>query len=1057
LQDDGRILVGGLFTGIGGSPKTCIARLEVDGSLDASFSSVINYTAGSKAVDSIVLQADGNIVIGGAFSQLNGAAAGHIARLTPSGATDPSFLASATGTVSVILPQVDGKLLVGGSFTAIRGVPRNRFARLNSDGSPDSLNPDFGGTAVSCISLQPDGRILAGGSFNTVNGVARPYFVRLLNDPATSSLERNGSTTVRWMRDGTMSQESSVSFDIHESGKSGWRALGEAERVTGGWELNGLSLPDAAILRARATINISEGSYTQTVWFPAFGNAGPLLSVRDRSGSLLQGPSSQADFGAIPVPHASDMELQLENNGLAVLEAISVSITGPAAADYSVTAFPPASLAPTGVSKMILRFTPSAMGSREAELRIASNDPGVNPLIIPLIGSGGSGFSPVFRSVADTPLVAAAIDFSGMSFGSLVLGFEPPPGAVLVAAHNTGTDPISGLLSGLPDQGRVTATFGSMVYQFATSYRGGDGNDLAFILLGPGAVDPDFNPQPGSTVVSLALQPDGKVIVSGDFTSFGGLPKPRIARLNHDGSLDASFSPSLSVRALGMAVQRDGKVIVGSSVTGPDGTLRARLGRLNMDGSIDASFAPQITGNVNAMIELRSGGILIGGDFTKVGTTTKTGIALLNPDGSLVNSFTSTIGGASRLAVTALAEQADGKILLGGNFLSVNSTSRSFLARLNPNGTLDAEFNALLTGPISGDTGVTCLAVQQDGRILVGGYVLGVAGVPRNRLFRLNADGSLDAGFLAGTDRTPSTILVQTDGTLIISGSFAKVNGVRRAGIAKLNADGSLDASFNPNPLPGSPTVYSMVMQSDGSLLVGGIFSSMNGIGSGRLARLAAGPGVSHLATNDGTGVHWNRSGARSDLQDVRFELTGDQGHTWTDLGPATRTATGWELTGLTLPPNGIVRAKGHQILSTRSSALASETLVFGRSATSIEQWREQHFGNLLDQGWAADLADADGDGLKNLMEFALDLNPRKSSAGQLPAWTLENGACLVEFQKPAGVDGVTYAAEWSETMVDGTWQAAEDLSVGSVLRFRVPTAGRSNLFVRLKVDSTEP
>ena len=1049
-QGDGKIMVGGSSSILSGSS---IARLESNGTRDTSFT-----CSSIGAVASIVVAPDGKILIGGSFTTLNGVNIRNIARLTASGSIDTTFVATATGgTVSSINLQANGKLVVGGSFTSINDVSRNRFGRLNSDGSLDGMNPLIGGSLVSNMSLQSDGKLLLVGALTTVNGVARASFARLIGDPVTSVLEMTDPSTVRWVRGGSLPLESSVSFEIHEYGAIGWRTLGDAEPITDGWTLGGLSLPTAGIVRVRAVINTRRGGHHQVVWLPPLGSAEPRLMVRDSSGRQFQSTVTTANFSATPIPLASEFELEVLNTGLADLDAISVAITGPAAADYSVSMFPTSKLQPTAVSSIKIRFNPAAVGTRLAQLSIGSNAPGLNPFVIPLIGSGGSVFSPLFVSETDTPFTASSFDFNGINFGSLVLRFAPSPGTSLIAANNTGANPISGILAGLPDQGMIEAAFEGTTYRFITTYRGGDGNDLAFVLLSPGSVDPCFNPRVNSTVFALGLQKDGKIIAAGGFSSVGGVPRNRIARLNQDGTRDNSFIPALTVRGIIMLLQRDGRIIVESSVTDAAGIVRSTLGRMNTDGSIDTSFSTRISGSVFIMMELRNGSILLGGNFSSIGTTNKFGIALLNSDGSLNTNFTtwvetgSTSVGSPTWQVKALAELPDGKILIGGNFLYVNGSERSFLARLNSDGSLDSSFDGSLTGPSFGEVGVTCLVVQPDNRIIVGGYLTGVAGSPRNRILRLNANGSVDPSFLASVDRQPECILLLSDGSLILGGPFSEVNGVKRNHLAKLNAGGSLDEFFKPNQVTHSATIWSILMERNGSILVGGSFSSMNGVGSGNLARLAPLTGTSSLVAYPSGEIIWQRRGAQADLQEVDMEFTGDQGRSWTGLGQATRTPEGWRLAGQLPSPQGIIRACGFQNLSNRSFAYTVESALFGRDATSIEQWRKLYFGQLLAEGLAADLADADGDGLQNLMEFALGMDPRKDSSGLSPRWVQQGTHYGMEFQKPLGADGVDYAAEWSPTMAEGTWQPAEDVSSDNTIRFRVPGSGHPYLFFRLK------
>lgn len=183
-----------------------------------------------------------------------------------------------------------------------------------------------------------------------------------------------------------------------------------------------------------------------------------------------------------------------------------------------------------------------------------------------------------------------------------------------------------------------------------------------------------------------------------------------------------------------------------------------------------------------------------------------------------------------------IVQQADGKLIVGGYFTEFNGNSAVRLVRLNLDGTIDASFQ---TG--GGFTGVSAyvkaLAIQSDGKILVGGNFLEFDGVTRHRIARLNADGSLDTSFdpLTGFDSDVNTIQVQADGKILVGGVFTKYDwlnspGIDRNRIARLNADGSLDASFNPGDgitsTAGQARVHEIILQDDGKILACGLFTN---------------------------------------------------------------------------------------------------------------------------------------------------------------------------------------------------------------------------------------
>ena len=209
--------------------------------------------------------------------------------------------------------------------------------------------------------------------------------------------------------------------------------------------------------------------------------------------------------------------------------------------------------------------------------------------------------------------------------------------------------------------------------------------------------------------------------------------------------------------------------------------------------------------------------------------------------------------------VNALAVQADGKILVAGQFSHVNGQAQQNLARLNPDGSLDPAFQApVLAGTYSSDPAyLNAVAVQPDGRLLVGGVFTQVGGEAHAGLVRLNADGSVDSSFapsfgrLAGVYHTHSVgvyaLAVQADGKIVAVGAFSSVNGQARRGVARLNADGTLDAAFDPaapaNVYPPqglSDDAFSLALGPGGEVYVGGNFATINGVSRPVLARLRA-------------------------------------------------------------------------------------------------------------------------------------------------------------------------------------------------------------------------
>lgn len=303
--------------------------------------------------------------------------------------------------------------------------------------------------------------------------------------------------------------------------------------------------------------------------------------------------------------------------------------------------------------------------------------------------------------------------------------------------------------------------------------------------------DPPFNAHPGAngTVFATAVQADGKTILAGDFTGYNTNPRNRIARANTDGSNDPTFNPP---------------------------------------GGAD-NF-------INSILLEPFGRILAGGAFTSINGVQRKGIARLNGDGTLDTSFNPGLGANG--TVSCLALQTDGKVLIGGDFTSVNATNRNYIARLGTNGVLDASFDTS-TGP---NDQVLAIALQSDGRVLIGGEFTAVGGVPRNHIARLNTDGSLDTTFDpgVGANDVVYAIAVQDDGRILAGGAFTLVRDTSRPAITRLNTDGSLDLSFDPGT-GANGTIYTIVLENESGILIGGRFNSYNQTRRVGIARLYSG------------------------------------------------------------------------------------------------------------------------------------------------------------------------------------------------------------------------
>jgi uncharacterized delta-60 repeat protein len=419
-----------------------------------------------------------------------------------------------------------------------------------------------------------------------------------------------------------------------------------------------------------------------------------------------------------------------------------------------------------------------------------------------------------------------------------------------------------------------------------------------------------FAPAPDSTVYALAVQPDGQILVGGDFAVLGGQPRTSIGRLHPDGSLDEFFAPEALGRIYALAVQPDGSIIVAGALVALGGEPRMYIGRLAADGGLDASFDPMPDGQVNALALQPDGKIVLGGAFTSIAGQPCARICRLHPDGAPDESWV----GSTDADVLALALQPDGAILLGGAFGTVNGEARSHIARVNASGVLDQGWQAETDGV------VYVIVPQPDGSVLIGGAFGSVNGAPRAGLARLDSNGALDEGFapdLRGAPQAPRvhTIATDADGRIMLGGVFFWLPdgaGNHLANLAIVEPDGALNPA---GVLRTDGSVMALALQGDGKLLVGGAFAELGSEARGMLGRLdaptAAAQGLAFDA--DTRSATWARSGSAPEVWRATLELSTD-GVTYTALGEGARTAGGWVWGDLALPPGRDLwlRARGY-------------------------------------------------------------------------------------------------------------------------------------------------
>ncbi|WP_286971249.1 T9SS sorting signal type C domain-containing protein [Flavobacterium sp. UBA4854] len=362
--------------------------------------------------------------------------------------------------------------------------------------------------------------------------------------------------------------------------------------------------------------------------------------------------------------------------------------------------------------------------------------------------------------------------------------------------------------------------------------------DNSFNILDDGQNGDGFD----NTVRTLLMQKDGTLLVGGDFLRLNGTSVSYLTRLNTDGSIDESFNTGTGFngKIYSSCLQSDGKIIIGGSFTSYNGISAGRIIRLNQDGSYDPTFNTTIgaTSGIVYDIALQSDGkIIIVGSFTNYNSSKINRVARLLPNGSLDSTF--LIGSGSLLNVTQVKILADEKILLTGNFTIFNTISANRIIRLNTNGTFDSSFNC----GAGFDNDVNAIALQPDGKIVLGGNFTSFNNITANRIIRLNEDGTRDESFVNGSGfskEAVETIKIKKNGEIMVGGSFTgfyNTNEVVR--LILLEPDGSIKPNFDIGSGPATASVFALEFDEEGAWFVGGSFSVFNGLNQGRLVKIS--------------------------------------------------------------------------------------------------------------------------------------------------------------------------------------------------------------------------
>jgi uncharacterized delta-60 repeat protein len=879
-QPDGKVLLGGTLTSIGGVTRNNLARINTNGALDTTFNPSINASVGR-----IVVQPDGRILILGGFNNVNGVARNGIARLNADGTLDTLFNPNPNGPVSSLALQSNGNMLIAGSFSSVQpngtstGTSMSGLARLNSDGTLDVNFPNVSANSrINVVNVQVDGKILISGEFTgfqpaNANFTQRNFMARLNSDGTIDANFdpnfNNSVATVVLQSDGRILAGGSFTQLAPKEGTVFNRGHLARLNTDGTVDTNFDPEPQGNVTAIAVQ---PDGHVLITGLFTTVTpNLGVGVFARNSFARLNVDGSIDQNF--VPNPNTIVNSMLVLSNGT-FFAAGGFTVIANTQVDHLVQFNADGSLN-TGFAAQAAGVAGSSIGGiaiqPDSRVLLAGSFNGIAGAVGVNLARFNPDSSPdtTFNANIDGPLNAAAVLFSSVPVPTQDAGvtWVTATGALRTAFGSDTIAQIAGTVEAVAVQsdGKVIV---------AGNFRNSSGvtSNNILRLLPTGKLDSAYNPNPNNLVASMALQPDGKLIIVGSFTSLtpnsatAAISRNDIARLNTDGTVDTSFDPNPNGGVSAVALQPDGKIVIGGSFSvidpneAPTSIVRENIARLNPDGTVDSSFNPNATGAIDAITLQPNGQILIGGTFTSFqpnatgNNITRNFAARLNADGTLDTSFDPEPNGN----INGLLLQSDGKIILGGAFttlqpaLGTTLITRNNLARVNPDGSVDMTYDP------NANTTVNVLTLEPNGEVLAGGSftTLTPNGSPtpttRNNVALINKDGTVDASFDPAPNGPVNVIALQPDGSvllggtfnalqptgaILVGGSFAHVSNVAIANLSLLNADGSPNASFQPNP---NGAVFGFTVQPDSRTVVAGAFTTFAGSARNGVARLNA-------------------------------------------------------------------------------------------------------------------------------------------------------------------------------------------------------------------------
>lgn len=827
IEHAGTTIVGGEFTKflpfVSQSSQSAagFARLERDGQVDTTF-----RVGPSGTVNTIALQEDGGIVLGGHFVAIYDGTTGVTstrlfgARVNETGRIDAEFTTGGEAVVLAAVQRGDGAVYVGGSFANFAGVARSGLALVQPDGTVDaSFAPELNGS-VTALALQDDGKLVVGGAFTTIDDVSQPYLARLNPDGSLdTSYDPQPNATVR-----SLLRESSGAMLVG-GGFTGFTPGYDAD--TSGDDYEGVS-------RAYLARVLADGSIDED-WTPLV-NASVNDIARQSDGRLLiaggfttVGTETRAYVARLETDGDVDEGFNPAPNG--VVNSVVVDADGRILIGGEFT---------------LLQLDDGQADDDDGDDVTDDDADRYNLARINADGSLDQTFTPTLNG--------AVVDLEVMDDGDILVGGEfnryaPDPDTVYDLADSL----VRLNADGTRDDSEEWNTDGSLQVilpladgdyllggAFRVFYSTADRSvrtTTSLVRYAPSGVDTTAwattaSVDPARYVSALTVQRTGHVLAAGRFDDIGGVARQNVARFTADGSVLSSFN-----------LRSDGAVhaLLDRVETGIWDDLRSNIALLDANGQdlpgANYTQIDDLSGRLFAAVEEPDGSVLLGGFFTNTANTSGPNLVRLRPDGTFDPDFRPT----PDATVTEILLQPDGRIVIVGSFTEVDGVEQSYAARLLSDGSYDDSF--VVPAP---SASISAAALQADGKVLIGGNFTtfqvddgeeddddgdGATNDDTRQAYiaRLNADGTLDTTFAPITDAFVGSFAIHPDGDITMGGQFTVVTSndddattYARSGLARISSTGVVDADFDPSP---NSAVWDLDLLDDGRLIVAGGFT----------------------------------------------------------------------------------------------------------------------------------------------------------------------------------------------------------------------------------------